>query len=40
MKLLLDQGVPRSTAILLRATDVDTTHAGEIGLARTAQALA
>jgi predicted nuclease of predicted toxin-antitoxin system len=34
MKLLLDQGVPRSTAELLRAAGVDTVHTAEIGLSR------
>lgn len=34
MKLLLDQGTPRSTAALLRSAGFDATHAGEIGLAR------
>lgn len=33
MKLLLDQGLPRSTASLLRAIGIDTVHTGEIGLA-------
>lgn len=33
MKLLLDQGLPRSAADLLRKTGVDTVHVGEIGLA-------
>ena len=31
MKLLLDQGLPRSTARLLRETGIDTVHASEIG---------
>lgn len=34
MKLLLDQGLPRSAAEILRGTDCDTIHTGEIGLAR------
>jgi predicted nuclease of predicted toxin-antitoxin system len=33
MKLLLDQGTPRSAAALLRRAGYDATHTGEIGLA-------
>jgi predicted nuclease of predicted toxin-antitoxin system len=33
MKLLLDQGLPRSTAVLLRQSEIDAVHVGEIGLA-------
>jgi predicted nuclease of predicted toxin-antitoxin system len=33
MKLLLDQGTPRSAAALLRRAGNDATHTGEIGLA-------
>lgn len=33
MKLLLDQGTPRSAASLLRSAGFDTAHTGEIGLA-------
>jgi predicted nuclease of predicted toxin-antitoxin system len=36
MKLLLDQGTPRSTAELLRNADHDAVHASEIGLAAAA----
>lgn len=32
MKLLLDQGLPSSTAVLLRETGIDTIHVAEIGL--------
>ena len=33
MRLLLDQGLPRSAARLLRNQGIDTIHVGEIGLA-------
>lgn len=33
MKLLLDQGLPRTAAALLRERGIDTVHTGEIGLA-------
>jgi len=32
MKLLLDQGLPRSSAELLRETGLDAVHTGECGL--------
>jgi predicted nuclease of predicted toxin-antitoxin system len=32
MKLLLDRGLPRSAAILLRNSNIDTIHVGEIGM--------
>lgn len=33
MKLLLDQGLPRSSASILRNANIDTVHVGEIGMA-------
>jgi predicted nuclease of predicted toxin-antitoxin system len=33
MKILLDQGVPRSAAALLRAAGIDAVHTAEVGLA-------
>ena len=33
MKLLLDQGTPRSAATILRRAGLDAVHTGEIGLA-------
>ena len=33
MNLLLDQGIPRSTARLLRQAGIDAVHTGEIGYA-------
>lgn len=33
MKLLLDQGTPRSAAFILRQLGIDAIHTGEIGLA-------
>ena len=38
MKLLLDQGLPRSAAALLSDRGFDTVHAGDIGLAAAADA--
>lgn len=35
MKLLLDQGLPRRAAELLRGAGVDTVHAAEVGLSRS-----
>lgn len=39
MSLLLDQGLPRSAAALLRALGVEAFHTGEIGLATAADAV-
>jgi predicted nuclease of predicted toxin-antitoxin system len=33
MKLLLDQGLPRSAAVVLQTQGIDTIHVGEIGYA-------
>lgn len=38
MKLLLDQGTPRSAAALLRQAGHDTVHTGEIGMAESTDA--
>src|SRR5882724_374634 len=35
MKLLLDQGTPRSSAIFLRQAGFDAVHTGEIGMAES-----
>lgn len=32
MNLLLDQGLPRSAAVVLRGTGVDAIHVGDVGL--------
>jgi predicted nuclease of predicted toxin-antitoxin system len=34
MKLLLDQGLPRSAAALLRDSEIESVHVGEIGYER------
>ncbi len=39
MKLLLDQGLPRSAASLLREAEIDTVHTGEIGYATAEDAM-
>jgi predicted nuclease of predicted toxin-antitoxin system len=39
MKLLLDQGLPRSTVFLLRATGIDAVHVGEKSLATALDSL-
>lgn len=36
MKLLLDQGIPRSSAAILRAAGLDVVHTGEVGRATAA----
>ena len=38
MKLLLDQGTPRSAAALLRQAGLDALHTGECGLAEASDA--
>ncbi len=38
MKLLLDQGTPRSAASILRDAGFDAIHTGEIGLAEAEDA--
>jgi predicted nuclease of predicted toxin-antitoxin system len=38
MKLLLDQGLPRAAATLLRDSGIDTIHVGEIGMAMASDA--
>ena len=39
MKLLLDQGLPRSAAALLRQAGVDTVHVGDVGQAHAEDAV-
>jgi predicted nuclease of predicted toxin-antitoxin system len=39
MNLLLDQGLPRSAAVLLRQAGIDTIHVGEIGHATSEDAV-
>lgn len=38
MKLLLDQGLPRSTAAILRELGIGTTHVGKVSLAEVTDA--
>lgn len=38
MKLLLDQGTPRSAAVILRDAGFDAIHTGEVGLAEAEDA--
>jgi len=39
MKLLLDQGLPRSAATLLNDAGIDTRHVGDLGLAEAEDAV-
>ena len=39
MKLLLDQGLPRSAASLLTAAGIDTVHVGDLGLSAAEDAV-
>ena len=39
MKLLLDQGLPRSAASLLTAAGIDTVHVGDLGLSTAEDAV-
>jgi predicted nuclease of predicted toxin-antitoxin system len=38
MKLLLDQGAPRSAAAILRRDGFDALHTGEVGMAESTDA--
>jgi predicted nuclease of predicted toxin-antitoxin system len=38
MKLLLDQGLPRSTVLHLSRADIEAVHVGEIGFATASDA--
>ncbi len=38
MRLLLDQGIPRSTVLHLRNTGIEAAHVGEMGLATASDA--
>jgi len=38
MKLLLDQGLPRSTVLELQKLNIDSIHVGDIGMAASTDA--
>ena len=38
MKLLLDQGLPRSTVLELHKLNIDSVHVGDIGMATSTDA--